>query len=383
MVTRGFMSKGYKTHVSKVYEHVLQKPKTIHIVILAGICMLLLLMAPIVHAVNYNAEISKLRDQNAASLSQRQGLEAGARDLAGVIAGIQAEIATIEGQIRENQAKDAQLQADIAKAEAEIVAQKQILGQNIKAMYVDDSMTTIEMLATSKSLNEFVDQKQYKNAVQRKITDTMARIDALKARLDQQRAEVQKLLADQQSMQANLAAQKAENDRLLALNQQQQNEVNQSMQANSAKITDLQRQQAIENARYNVGKVTTGGTGGYPWANAPFPNSISDPWGMYKRQCVSYTAWKVASSGRSMPYWGGKGNAKLWDDNARAAGIPVDTNPQVGDVAISNSGTYGHAMYVEAVHGDGTITISQYNASWDGEYSVAKRSTTGLVFIHF
>ncbi|MDB5161213.1 MAG: hypothetical protein JWO96_593, partial [Candidatus Saccharibacteria bacterium] len=109
----------------------------------------------------------------------------------------------------------------------------------------------------------------------------------------------------------------------------------------------------------------------YPWANAPFPNSIADPWGMYERQCVSYTAWKVASSGRHMPNWGGRGSAKLWDDNARAEGIPVDTSPRVGDVAINNSGSYGHSMYVEAINGDGTINVSQYNASLDGRYSEA------------
>lgn len=377
------MKRGYSKYVSNVREYALQKPKLTYSVVFVGFSLVLLVLAPIAHAVNYNAEISKLRDQNTASLSERQGLEAGARDLAGLIAGLQAEITTLEGLISENRAKDAQLQIDISNAEAELAVQKQTLAASIKQMYVSDEMTTIEMLATSKSLGEFVDQKQYKNAVQKKITDTMARIDALKKQLDQQKAEVQKLLVDQQAMQANLAAQKAENDRLLALNQQQQSEINQTMAANNARITDLQRQQAIENARYNVGKVTTGGTGGYPWANAPFPNSMPDPWGMYKRQCVSYTAWKVANSGRYMPYWGGRGNAKLWDDNARAAGIPVDTNPQVGDVAVSNSGTYGHVMYVEAVHDDGTITISQYNASWDGEYSVAKRSTNGLVFIHF
>jgi surface antigen len=121
----------------------------------------------------------------------------------------------------------------------------------------------------------------------------------------------------------------------------------------------------------------------YPWANAPFPNSIADPWGMYERQCVSYTAWKVASSGRHMPSWGGHGSAKLWDDNARAEGIPVDTTPRVGDVAISNSGSYGHSMYVEAVNGDGTISVSQYNANLDGRYSEAVINSSGLVFIHF
>jgi surface antigen len=104
---------------------------------------------------------------------------------------------------------------------------------------------------------------------------------------------------------------------------------------------------------------------------------------MYMRQCVSYTAWKVAASGRHMPYWGGIGNANQWDDNARRAGIPTDGSPRVGDVAISNSGYYGHAMYVEAVFGDGTIYVSQYNASWTGTYSEARINKGSLVFIHF
>ena len=60
-----------------------------------------------------------------------------------------------------------------------------------------------------------------------------------------------------------------------------------------------------------------------------------------------------------------------------------EAHARVGDVAVSNSGTYGHVMYVEAVHGDGTITISQYNADWKGNYSEGRRSTRGLTFVHF
>lgn len=121
----------------------------------------------------------------------------------------------------------------------------------------------------------------------------------------------------------------------------------------------------------------------YPWANAPFPNSLPDTWGLYQRQCVSYTAWKIASTGRNMPRWAGRGDAKLWDDNATAEGIPVDTTPRVGDIAVDHSGAYGHTMYVEAVNPDGTIYVSQYNIRWTGEYSEETRSTAGLVFIHF
>ena len=66
------------------------------------------------------------------------------------------------------------------------------------------------------------------------------------------------------------------------------------------------------------------------------------------------------------------------------AGIAVDTNPRPGDVAVSNSGYYGHVMYVESVNPNGTINISQYNWSLNGTYSEAYNlPKAGLVFIHF
>jgi peptidoglycan DL-endopeptidase CwlO len=337
----------------------------------------------VVYAVSYDAQINKLRQQNAANSAQKNNLQTQAGSITEQIGAIQGEISTVESQIKDNQTKDAKLKADMAVAEAELAKQKAVLAENIKQIYVENGMSTLEMLASSKTLSEYVDRAQYRNAVQGRVNALVSQVEATKKQLAEQQAQVAQLLSDQLNMQANLADKRAENGRLLSLNQQQQADIAKTVQANNAKITELQRLQAIENARYNIGKVTVGGTGGYPWYNVRFPNSMPDPWGMYKRQCVSYTAWKVASSGRKMPYWGGRGNAKLWDDNARAAGIPVDATPRVGDVAVSNAGTYGHVMYVEAVNGDGSITVSQYNASWDGKYSVAKRAKTGLVFIHF
>lgn len=132
---------------------------------------------------------------------------------------------------------------------------------------------------------------------------------------------------------------------------------------------------------------------GYPamWANAPI-SSVVDYWGMYNRQSVSYTAFRVqqdyvaGKNTHSMPYWGGRGNANQWDDNARAANIPVDTNPVPGSIAISNAGMYGHAMYVEEVgvmNGQPAVYVSQYNVMLDGAYSEGWRPITGLIFIHF
>ena len=120
----------------------------------------------------------------------------------------------------------------------------------------------------------------------------------------------------------------------------------------------------------------------YPWANVPYPSSDLDYWGMYQRECVSYTAWKVSSDGKDMPNWINRGDAKKWPENARLEGIAVDSQPVVGSIAIDMQGEYGHAMYVEEVNGS-VLTISEYNGTVPGGYSAHAITAAGLYFIHF
>lgn len=338
----------------------------------------------VVRADRFDAQINNLKAENNTLQGQRQNLQNEAANLEALISGLQAQINQVSSQIRTNQAKMAALKVEIAETEAEIEKQRVILGKNIRAMYLEGDISTIEMVASSKDLSQYLDREQYRTSVQDKVKTTLDKITDLRNQLEEQKVSLDKTLADQQTLQSQLDSQKAEQSRLLALNASQRGSLNNQIQANSSKMNELRRQQAAENARlFGNGVVNKVDGSGYPWPSVRFPNTMVDPWGMYKRQCVSYTAWKVAASGRHMPYWGGFGNANNWDDNARRAGIPVDGNPRVGDVAVSNSGYYGHVMYVEAVYGDGTIYISQYNASWTGTYSEARISVGNLVFIHF
>ncbi|PID32496.1 hypothetical protein CR970_00275 [Candidatus Saccharibacteria bacterium] len=123
--------------------------------------------------------------------------------------------------------------------------------------------------------------------------------------------------------------------------------------------------------------------GGYPdrWNNIPKDSQLDD-WGMYVRECVSYTAWKVHQTHGNMPYWGGVGNANQWPRNARRAGIPTGTEPRVGSVAISMSGYYGHAMWVEQVNGH-MIYVSQYNWDLRGHYSEMWLDGRNFTYIYF
>ena len=118
------------------------------------------------------------------------------------------------------------------------------------------------------------------------------------------------------------------------------------------------------------------------WANAPL-DAYVDNWGLYTRECVSYVAWKIANSGRYVPHFGGQGHAYQWPATTAKHGITNGTTPKVGSAAVMYGGPFGHVMYVEAVNGDGTITVSDYNLGVDGLYRYYTRSASGLTYIYF
>ena len=138
-------------------------------------------------------------------------------------------------------------------------------------------------------------------------------------------------------------------------------------------------------ARQYGGTITAGdpNKGGYPYSGVcpRLKDAYADRWGMYICECVSYTAWKVYQTYGYMPYWGGRGNANQWINNARAAGYLVTSEPRAGYVGISLSGPYGHAVWVEWVSGD-QVHVSQYN--WTrGEYSEMTVNKRMFTYIYF
>ncbi len=338
-------------------------------------------------------QIQQIKNENAVKSEQRDQLGAQASSYEDQVNKLQIQIVAIQNQIVILENQKIEKEQAIVKAEAELASQKKLLGENIKTMYIEGKITTLEMLFTSNDLSDFVDKQEYRDVVKSKIKGTVDQITLLKNELKDQKVQLELLISDQQRLQTEANTQSGEVQRLLALTQAEKNAVNSQIKENSARISQLEAEQAAENARRFKGVTIVAGNNGndtYPskWRDAPM-NAYVDTWGMFSRQCVSYTAWKVYESGRYMPNWGGYGNANQWDENAanaasRARGITIDNNPRPGDVAVSNAGPYGHVMYVESVNGNGTINISQYNYGYNGTYSEAyNMPTNGLVFIHF
>lgn len=325
----------------------------------------------------YDDQINALKVEIESYNQQAALLAAKASTLQSAVAELQYQASIIQTQIEISQAKYDQLVAKIAETEKRISDNKDALGKTIADMYVEDQVTPIEMIASSKNISEYMDKQEFRSSMRNQLTSTIAEIKTLKTQLESQKVDAGRVLADQKSQHEALVAKQNEQQQLLADTQGQESAYQQLTNANNSRISQLRSQQAAElAARANSygGSYTSspgdGTRGGYPsaWMNAPLDAYVDD-WGMYTRECVSYAAFKVQQAYGNMPYWGGRGNAHQWDDNAIAAGIKVSSVPAAGTVGVINDGYYGHVGWVESVNADGTINISHFNINWSGDYA--------------
>lgn len=357
--------------------------------------VLMLVAAPVQFVPKAEADIY---DQQIAALeAEISQYEAEANKLSQKADSLQRELdklsnekAQIQAQIDISQKKHDKLVKDIAETKAKIDENRRVSGELIVKDSLRDNVSPFVRLAGSANLADYIDETANDESAQKDIMDKIDEIERLQAKLESDKKDVERVLLDQQGQRDLLA--KKENERQTLISETKGEEAaykNLSSQKNS-QIADLHAQQAAANARamQNIGfgsiPAGTPGGGGYPgaWANAPL-DAYVDPWGLYTRECVSYTAWKVYSTGRFVPHFGGAGNANQWPGTTSRYGIRNGSTPKAGSVAIWNIGYYGHTMYVESVNGDGTITVSDYNLNWDGLYRKYTRSAAGLTYIYF
>ncbi len=337
-----------------------------------------------VKADQFDQQINALQQQNSGLQTKSDSLAVQASSYQQAVGALNSQIFSIQTNIAGTQSQIGSLQNQINQAQAKLRQQKQILGDNLRTMYLEGDVTTLEVLASSKNLSDFVNKQEYRNLVSDKLKASVDKINELKAQLTDKQNTQKSLLADLQKQQGQVQSRQNQQAQLLAYTDSQKASYDHKISANNSQIASLRAQQAALNRQ--LGGVPVAGDpghGGYPavWGNAPM-DSTFDSWGMYNRECVSYAAWKVYQTYGYMPYWGGVGNANQWPGDARAAGIATGTTPRVHSVAIWNVGYYGHAMWVEAVNGN-TIWVSQYNYDYQGHYSEMSISASGLTYIYF
>ena len=341
-----------------------------------------------VFARDYEAEI-KAKEQEASKYnSEASRLGEMADNLQSELDKINGQITAIQGQIIDSQKKIDNLNAQIKRNEILIKQRRKAMGQVLADMHVDDQISPLEMLASSNSIGDYIDKQEQRSSLRTSLNGKIKEIKALQKKLEENKKLVENTLRDQEAQRNVLSSKQSEKAKLVADTKNDQNAYSALAQKRNSEVAKLREEQAAANRRAlgNGVSIPGGipGGGGYPgvWANAPL-DAYVDPWGLYTRECVSYVAWKIHSTGRYVPHFGGAGNANQWPSTAARHGISSGSTPKAGAAAVMNIGYYGHVMYVESVNGDGTITVSDYNFAWDGLYRYYTRSASGLTYVYF
>ena len=341
---------------------------------------------------DYDAEIQAKESEVQQYSSEADRLGQVATTLQGALDEINAQVSAIQAQINESQQKHDDLVAQIAKNEEVMQANRDALGEILSELYIDDQISPLEMLASSDTIGDYIDKQEQRSSLKQALNDKIKDIKQLKQQLEDDKKAVENVLKDQESQRQQLASKQAEQQKLISDTKNDQNAYSALAAERNSEISKLREEQRRSNLN-NVGSIpaASSGNGGYPaiWANAPLDAYI-DNWGLYTRECVSYVAWKVSSTGRYVPHFGGAGHAYQWPTTLSGVYSPTlggtiqqGSTPKAGAAAIMYGGPYGHVMYVEAVNGDGTITVSDYNLGLDGLYRYYTRSASGLTYIYF
>jgi peptidoglycan hydrolase CwlO-like protein len=376
-------------------------------VILVAIATILAITIPIqmgatVKADPYDDQMSALQREIDAFNAQARQLNAKAQSLQAELAKLEAEKAALQKELDLSQVKFDKLTAEIKANEQKIADNREVLGETIADLYVDNKISPLEMLASSKNIGDYVDKQANRTAVRDTLSQTIEDIKALKQKNEQDKKAVEAVLNIQKAQKESLVAKEQQQADLIAQTKGEEAAYNSLVASNQQKLQDVSARQAayyrnllgsggggsgvVGAFNYSNWSGNRGCGGGYPYCG-PQDTSV-DPWGLYNRECVSYVAWALEQRfGKYVANFNGQGNAMDWPSSApRFSGAYRVYSPQPGDAVIlpasGNFAPIGHAMIVESVSGN-TMHVSQFNFYGTGEYSTMDVQNSGVVLLRF
>jgi surface antigen len=337
-----------------------------------------------VSADQYDDKIRALQADMSRYQAESDRLNAEATTLANALAQIRNEKNALQSQVDLSQSQYDQLLIKIADTEKQILDNQNALGSTLASLYVDDDISPVEMLASSKDISEFLNKQEYRNSIKKELSSTINRVKDLKVQLSAQKTDVEKVLNEQKSARDLLAAKESEQANLVAQTRNDEATYQGLIKNSAAGIAEAKAQQAAIRARANstggFTLVDSGSLSDYPWnsSNCPMQGYMStggangnggDGRGYGCRQCVSYVAWKIAKE--IGVYYNNWGNGGQWAQSAIHAGYKnLGSRPESGSIAVL-WGNPGHVAWVEGVSPDGSkVTVSQYNYNYGSGYGM-------------
>jgi len=122
-------------------------------------------LGPHVFARDYDAEIDALNRQAQQAQNEANRLGTMAATLEEELGRINAQIDSIRTEIAKSQQKHNALVAEITKNKLAIEKSRKVMGKILSDIYLDDQISPLEMLASSKSIGDYVDKQEQRSSL--------------------------------------------------------------------------------------------------------------------------------------------------------------------------------------------------------------------------
>ena len=324
--------------------------------------------------------------------------------LEGEIARLNSEIALLEAEIATNEATANELSERIKLNEIKLDKEQAALASLLVDMHFESSTDTIMILAGSSSISDLAEKQSRRDTVKTQVALAAQEVKKLKAELEKEKEQVDAIIAGLADQRAEIASNKARQTELM--NKYRNDSEAYARDAEAARETKNAEIQAYI-AQYlqerGGGVIADPGLDSYASAlysatglSCPTHNWRYSGYGWtlfrggYICECTSYAGFKANERwGVSISSWG---DAKSWGNSARARGYSVTSYAEAQasgqgvthTVGYITSGTWGHVVWVENDNGDGTINISEYNATYTAGFDYATRvNAYKYNYIHF
>ncbi|MCX6809566.1 MAG: CHAP domain-containing protein [Candidatus Berkelbacteria bacterium] len=334
-------------------------------------------------------QLTQQLDQ-AQSAAQNKGQEA--KTLSTQITNLDKDIKATEdkisetgGQINTVSQNIESLSKDLDQKNAELVKLKTKLNNALIEIYRFSSRSSWELILSGDSLGSNSNEAKYVEAIEIQVKTIHTQVQQAKDDLEKQKsdleakkAELDSLKSQQEAYKKGTEYQKNQKDKILGMTVQQKASYEDEAKKLQSEITHISSEIYAQRKKGKGKEVLLGGGSGYPYSSIDEP----DAWGFLTSECTSYAAWymNVINGKDFVNTRPGQGSAYNWSNLAQDQGFSVSSSPRKGAIISWGAGPltsgWGHVAVVEAVNGDGTIDISEYN--WNRySYSYRKNVNPG------
>ena len=162
---------------------------------------------------NAQSEIEAEIAENEARLSD---LARQSETLEGKISMLNLEIETMNKKISLTADKIDTLTQQLIEAENELERQKAILSENLRTLYIEGDVSTLQLLFATDNFDDFFKEQQYLERLKASVQDSAEQVGLLTEQIAKERDEQTALQEEQENQQRGLASKRAEQSGLLA-----------------------------------------------------------------------------------------------------------------------------------------------------------------------